>query len=43
MDHFGTEIRTHYPRETAAEVALVAHEAGPWLVMLPTRTPGEVG
>jgi magnesium chelatase subunit I len=26
-DRFGAEIRTHYPRETAAEIALVAQEA----------------
>ncbi|MGH3915903.1 MAG: magnesium chelatase [Pseudonocardiaceae bacterium] len=27
-DRFGAEIRTHYPRELVAEVALVAQEAG---------------
>ncbi|MGQ0773518.1 MAG: magnesium chelatase [Pseudonocardiales bacterium] len=27
-DRFGAEIRTHYPRELAAEIALVAQEAG---------------
>jgi magnesium chelatase subunit I len=39
-DRFGAQVRTHYPRTVADEVAIVAQEAAPPAQGLPVHVPG---